>query len=261
MTASPAAEYAPPILLDRRTLRWYSKTFVSKFGGLAEVTDLDCGDAVWWWYDSGSECVEYKKTTDIVESVYHSGRLVEQIRKALQFHTGYTIIWQGEIRVDRESGRLMEHRWSRERHRFMWSPVLVPGTTDTYAEYRVVDNSLNSLQRIDGVTLRRARDEDELVQQTIDLYLWTQKPLESHRTTVRDRLYSPNSFVQVSLVRKWAADIAKIGPKLSREVESRVPSAAQLAALSVEEWTQIPGIGKGIAKAAYDEIRRERYVP
>ena len=239
------------ILLDDRTLQHTTKGFVNRFNGLATVTRLDYGDAVFYAKDPLLVAVEIKRGQDLLDSIRHTGRLLEQIRKALQEGSvdHYVLLLWGDFGRD-DDGLFCERHWVSVggKQRYLLSPVIVPGTSDALT-YREVDNFLNSLEILNGIQVKWARDEAEVAQVVIDQYFWWQKRVDGHKTTLSTRFYTPDFLGQgISLVRRVAKELPGIGPDRSLAVEQVFPSVEAMVRAGEREWRGVEGIGKVIAQ-------------
>lgn len=240
------------ILLDRRTLRWSSPKFVERFLGLATVTDLDEGDAVFWSRDNGSVCIEIKSPVDLLNSMQYTGRLLEQMRKAFIVHDHYVLIVQGDAGFD-PTTKLYSYPG-----RGGSRPVVANGGRGEAVMYQAVDNFLTSLSMLCGVMVKMASNESETVQQVLDLYQWHSKPLHSHTTQLDRRLYEPFHLAESTpLVRRWAAQMQGIEAIKSAGVMEQFDSALDMAQASEKDWQRVDGIGPVIAKRAWTAIREK----
>jgi len=238
--------------------------FVARFHGLAQSSWSDLADLSFWSGDwAYGILVEVKKPQDLVESVEHSGRLIEQIRRAKldpMAWVYYLVLERGKYCGPDADGDYAE------RTRGGFTKVAVPGTghdgkPPRAVSYRRCMNFLNSLDVLEGVRLRLTASEAETVALVVSLYHWWQKPLEAHTSTTADRLYAPvwlGPSAQVSLLREWAKDLDGIGVKRSKDVEGHFTSALEMAEADVAEWVRVPGIGKATAEKVWRQIRNGR---
>mgnify|MGYP001596752357 FL=1 len=245
------------IEIDTRFLRWVSKRFADKFGGLAYITTLKYGDMVFWGADDAFPCCEVKAPRDLVSSIRHTGRLIQQFRQAAQVHSHYFLFVLGEVGVDPD-GYYAEWRWDSGEKKHRWQPVPIPGTNPPkYLMYREVENFLNTMNLIDGVVVKEARNEDVLVARLISLYWWFQKPMEAHRSTAADRFYKPVWMPQeMSLRRRVAKELPKIGIAKSRAAEKVFGNTLDMIRGTEKEWMKVEGVGREIARQVVKEIEK-----
>ena len=270
--------------LDRRTLRFMSSKFVESFNGLANVCDMEIGDVVWFAKDPVAVVGEIKGPVDVLSSVAHTGRMVEQIRKArLAFgaDSPYILFLYGRVGEDPATGYYSRWGWVNSPYgvanseyadehnnadydheprpaRQGWVPIPIPGTDPPrYKTYREVDNCINSIAELDGVRVKYAEDERMLVRHILDYYHWWQKPREAHTTSTANSFYSPvwvGPSGKVLLARRVAKEIEGIKIERSTRVALRFPTVAAMVNSKEEEWLEIPGIGEGLAERAIRQL-------
>lgn len=107
-----------------------------------------------------------------------------------------------------------------------------------------------------GVTVTQTRDMYQTAYDVCELYHYWNKPWEDHTSMLEmPKIVLPSIAGKPRLVRKWAADLDGIGAKLSEEAGRKFKTGAKLAAASVEEWQEIPGVGRVTAERVWKEIR------
>lgn len=123
---------------------------------------------------------------------------------------------------------------------------------------------LNTLAIKVGVHVVFSDNRKESIQVVCALYhWWNTKQWDEHSSHL-----SPNkahkgpageiNLIKPSLVRRVAAEIKGIGWGKSRAVDGHFASVEEMVNASEREWRNIPGIGKGIARDAYEEIRKRK---
>jgi NAD-dependent DNA ligase len=87
----------------------------------------------------------------------------------------------------------------------------------------------------------------------------SQEPPETHH--VLDMVYTPPlrefHMRRPSLVRRWARELDGIGVDLSKQVERRFPRPIDMTLASVQDWMEIPGVGKKKATSLVKDIQGE----
>lgn len=258
------------ILLDNRNLhepvsphdrRRFSPSFLSRFNGLAVPTDLEYADAAFLGRDpSVSVGLEFTAPVNLAESVVHSGRILEQIRRGRAVYSHYFLMVWGDTDCDAD-GHYCTRWYSREERRTILRPVVIrePNSGRTVAGpflYQAVDNFLNSLSILCGVYVKKARDEAELVRQTMDLWHWFSKPMEDHTTRLDERFYVPTFMPSdIPLVRRVAKELPGVGTGRSHAVAKQFGSVYRMANADEADWLEVDGIGKTIAGRVVRAIR------
>jgi ERCC4-type nuclease len=189
--------------------------------------------------------------------VVHSGRIVEQARtaKAAGFNQ-YFLMVCGDLDCDAE-GHLAVRWWDQRVRKTVLRPVQVPGGSGPVL-YQAVDNFLNSLMLLCGVQVKRARDEAELARQVLDLYVWFQKPIEDHSTTLADRFYVSDFMgVEIPLVRRVLKEFKGVSTGRSKALAAKYRTVGQLAGAQVEELMEVEGVGRKVAESIYGEIHKD----
>jgi ERCC4-type nuclease len=236
---------------------------VARFNGLAYSAHLDCGDLLFW--SGGDEpgthavVVEVKKPgDDLVDSVVHSGRLVEQLRTArgLFPQCVYVLVIEG----GKFSGPDEDGDWATRTGGGRWRKAAVPGSKPPRAvAYRRVINFLNTLRFVEGVQVVDTGSERETVEYVLSLYHWWQRNLGDHTSTTGNRLYQPvwlGPGGEVPLIDQWAIVCPGLGTKRRRAVRDRFPSAWAFANATVEELATVEGVGKVTAGRVWRAIRQ-----
>lgn len=232
--------------------------FCRRLNGLAQSTRLECGDLIFW--DSGGvrTCIiEVKRPdADLVDSVTHTGRLVQQLRSARFVfpECTYVLVIEG----GKYTGPDGDGDWAIRRSG-AWQKAAVPGSNPPRGiPYQRVVNFLNTLRFCEGVNVVDTAGEAETVAYVKALYQWWQKPVDEHTSTTENRLHTPIYFDggRVPLVRQWAAALPGVGMKRGKAVSAVFPSAFAMATGSLEDWQVVEGIGPVTAERAYRAIRK-----
>ncbi len=156
-------------------------------------------------------------------------------------------------------GLIEIQKWNPATRKREWGPLELPG--GSHVEYARIDNYLNTLEIVEGITVKRVNSEKESAKALIDLFHWWQKPIEDHNSTrqwQRQRVVG-NYVGQVSLLRRWAMELPGVGNDLSARVEEKFGSGGVISMVLAEkkEWMEIEGIGRGKAEKIRKEIAGE----
>lgn len=260
------------ILLDNRCLhepvsssdrRRFSPKFLSRFNGLAVPVDIPYGDAQFLGRDPEVTVIcEFTAPVNLAESVVHSGRILEQVRQAKAVCSHYFLMVWGDTDCD-EDGRYCVRWYDREQRRTVLRPVVIrePKSNRVVAgpwQYQAVDNFLNSLSILCGVYVKKARDEAEMVRQTIDLFHWFSKRMDEHTTRLETAFYTPSFYpVDIPLSVRIAKEFKGFGSDKAHSLGRRFPTAVDLINASEDELLG-PGVGKTLAASFYQQARAGR---
>ena len=123
--------------------------------------------------------------------------------------------------------------------------------------YRELEAFLTTLEMRAGLHLRRTFDRTETAVLLATLYQWwTGKAWHEHRAHLA--LHSPvrdaGLIYKPSLRRRIAAELPGIGISKSGAVADHFPTVRALLDATPEQWQEIDGIGKGLAKKITDAI-------
>ena len=211
------------------------------FGGLAVRIPLQYLDFAFWGVgpnrSSISIGIERKRldahSTDLIDSLITTKRLIQQIRDARQVHRVIYLIGEGRWRPGVDG--LVEIPLGRT-----WAPV-IPSIA-----YAHLDKSLSSLEIVEGIIYRRAEGPKETAQIVIDLYNWWQTAPEEHQTS---RVFSDSVPLvgKMSLLRRIAKELPDVGFELSERVAQEFSSVQELVNAEERRWLRIKGIGRVMA--------------
>ena len=237
------------ILVDRRE---GSKDY-AKLLDDAILVELDAGDIAFTGNGPDGEVeigVEIKKVNDLINSIM-TGRLSgHQVPKLLESYYRAYIIVEGICKEDKEGGLnvIRGTRWKRmERGK-------------RGIQYEGVCSYLTTLEEQAGIVVRTTADMAATATQITYLYNWWQKPYASHKALHQLYKRTPPtvSFVKPSLLRVIASDLPHVGYELSKEVERYFKTIERMMGASEEEWREIKGIGKGIAREVWEKLHEKR---
>jgi len=127
-------------------------------------------------------------------------------------------------------------------------------------EYKRIDDYMNQVNWYLGVQVKRSSGLKETVKMVVDLYLMFQSPPEEHHSL--EQFYvQPEPVASLfrgpSLVRRVSKEVPGIGWGLSKGVERRFGSVYEMVMAGERQWAEVDGIGKGKARVAVEEIRKD----
>jgi len=122
--------------------------------------------------------------------------------------------------------------------------------------YEGLCHYLTTLEDLAGVVVRTTADLRATAVQIEYLHRWWSKPYTAHKGLCQIYKRPPPTvhFVKPSLLRIIASDIPGIGYSRSRAVAEHFKTFDALAEASIEEWMEIEGIGKTLAKSIWREL-------
>jgi ERCC4-type nuclease len=184
--------------------------------------------------------VEYKKLGDLAQCI-DNGRLVgHQLPGMLESYDDVWVLVEGIWKQGR-FGEVLVPRGS------TWKP-LRSGTGNF--SYIAMEGFLLTLQEKLQVKVRLTGTGGQTVQWLSALNRWwTGKDWDDHRAHLNfDNSQALSLIARPSLVRKMAATLPGIGWDKSGKVARHFASVVEMVNAPQNEWEQIEGIGKGIAK-------------
>jgi ERCC4-type nuclease len=221
------------------------------FGVPAELMRLEFGDfALIGRGENGTPVhvgIELKETRDLLKSL-HSGRFAgHQLQGLLTTYDRVWLLTEGIWRASDE-GVL-------ETFQGGWKPVSA-GPRRVMA--REIETWILSLAIRGGIAHHHCSTRADTIRWLSVLYhWWSDKDMDQHKSHLafhqpdldRALLETP------SLARRVAKELPGIGWEKSRAVEDHFRgSVRRMACAPMQEWTQIPGIGKGIASKVVAEL-------
>ena len=215
-----------------------------KLGAECELRRLEYGDACWSGNGPRGPCLvgaEYKTVTDLLQSM-RTGRLCghQLPGMSVEYMQLYLIV-EGIVRSDPHSGILQQFRYGK------WTDVRVGQQKFMWRDY---ESYLTSLDTRIGVLVRRSSNETETAMLLVTLQQWWQKDWDEHGS--HKVIYTPDPrstlLVAPSTLRRVAVQLPMIGWERSRDVEQAFRTIRRMAEADEQDWMQIPGIGKGIAR-------------
>ena len=200
--------------------------------------------------------VERKRLGDMVNSM-RSGRYEgSQLPGMSEYYDRVHLIIEGRYRCnlagDLEKwvvGSQSEHHAAESG---LWRIFMLK---DQVIRYTELDHLICRAQA-SGVRVRTSGDEQETAAQIISLYTQYQKPFD--KQIFNGAIHTPQTMATVgkaSLVRRVAATLSGIGWERSGDVALKFGTVKEMMEAGPAEWETIRGVGKTLARRAYDQLR------
>lgn len=218
------------------------------------LTRLDAGDVAFEGKGPDGRVyvgVEVKSIFDLISSM-DTGRLQGTQVPAMLAHFDVSwLLYYGHYRADPHSAALQIKRGK------MWRNHTIGKRPVPYGYVEAFLLTLNSC----GILVKRVRDKEEAARWIGELARWWSKPWDKHRGMhafdwSRERSVMPNVDADTAFRARFAAQLPAIGYDRALAVARHFPTVEAMVGASVEEWIEVPGIGKVIAKAAWESLRR-----
>jgi ERCC4-type nuclease len=197
--------------------------------------------------------IERKRIRDMINSIRTGRYSGSQLPTLIEYYDEYFLIIEGEYR-EGFSGALE----LRSESNGSWYPLKLshyPGSQ--LIQYTELDHFLCTIESHTPVNVRRSSGPSDTVSQIISLYSHRQKLWDKHHSY--QALHVPQSMVTIgkaSFVRRVAAQLAGIGWEKSGNVSVKFKNVVpDMVNAGPEEWASVPGIGKTLAKRAFDQLR------
>lgn len=186
-------------------------------------------------------CGERKKPADLIDCI-EDGRHLNQIRSAAEAGFDlYFLVVEGQWREAR-NGEVEYYRrgWVR------------PGMS-----FLRVDQYLNELHYLLGVQVKLTRTARQTARAAINLHDLMQVPPGEHDSLKRfyNPLLSPMLMAKPTLRRRMLKELPGIGWERSLAAERHFGSVREAVNASVEDWVQVEGVGKGIARTVVQVMK------
>ncbi|KKL61599.1 hypothetical protein LCGC14_2193670 [marine sediment metagenome] len=185
--------------------------------------------------------IERKKLRDLLGSI-ETGRLAgHQLPGLLENYDYIWIIVEGLFRGDPNTGVLEEPRGMGK-----WKPVSIGRRTFMFA---TVDNFLNSLATQTPCKIKVCGTAHDTATAIINLYTWWQKDWRAHKSckVIYDPFPARAYVLKPTFMRRVANQLPGVGWEKSEPVDTYFSSVLDMCIASVEQWQQLPGIGKMLA--------------
>lgn len=120
-----------------------------------------------------------------------------------------------------------------------------------------MDHFLSWVENHTPVRVRRTANPYQTCCEILSIYTFFQKPYQDQIRN-NQTLHTPQQFATIGkagLVRRMAACLFGIGWERSADVALKFATVWEMVMADPREWESIPGIGKTLAKRAYDQLR------
>lgn len=206
---------------------------VQRLGARAVIVPLDVGDYQFWSHEGWQVTVERKEIGNLLSSL-SSGQLVDQLTRLVKAADIPILLTEGRIGVDEDNKVLVDGHWSSR-----WN-------------FDSVANFLLSWQ-MRGVYLIQTHGWRDTAARLLSISEFFAKP-EHDSHLQRQRLFSlaPTRNPKLALVRCLPGIDITLGQRLL----STFPTILDICQASVEQLTEVEGIGKEKANRIYAAFRR-----
>ena len=223
-------------------------------------TRLLCGDACFDGIGTNDSKlligVERKRLKDMLNSI-RSGRYSgKQLPEMLEYYDVSYLIIEGRYRCGATGD--LEHLVT-SAHPLgdtlggKWFPVQIGNQTIRFTE---LDHFICSMQQFTGVKVRSSWTDYDTAAQIVSLYTHYQKAPEKHHS--HQALHTPAEYATIGkagLVRRVAAALSGIGWQKSADVALKFGTVKEMVEAGPGEWETVRGVGKTLAKRAFDQLR------
>lgn len=185
--------------------------------------------------------IERKTLRDLIGSL-ESGRLAgHQLPGLIASYNVVYLIVEG---ISRNYGGNLEERVGKA-----WKGLNISG--------KGFDGYLNTLSTIAGITVLRTPYLEATAELIYHLYLWWAKGWEKHKSHLGFcHIRPPYALLRPpSLLRSVAKELPGVGWERSAAVEKKFKSILEMAEATEEDWRDIPGIGKILARQIVKALR------
>lgn len=200
--------------------------------------------------------IELKALGDCLSSI-RSGRFAgTQLPGLLQWYDKVYVVIEGQYRPGAD-GILEGFMYGK------WRPAPFTNGKGNYNSrgtqpwlYSELEGWINTITNVAGVVVKRSGSRKETAALVLNLYRWwTEKTFEQHRSHVGfDESQKPTLY-KPSFIRRVAAEFPGIGWEKSSEVALKFGTLWNLVQADEKIWASITGIGKTLAKRAFELIR------
>jgi ERCC4-type nuclease len=188
--------------------------------------------------------IERKKTSDILQCVVSTNRVVEQVRKAKEWGVNVQYLFiESSIRPSPKNGCVQQLRGN------AWRDVPPRTAWGRLANY------LETLDTKLGVKVRHTDSARGTAQTIYDLWRWWQRAPEQHGVWADN--YKPLDLGRrASLFRRMLGEVAGVGRQRAIDAEIHFEGYRLLSvlAMSEEQWERVPGIGSTTAFAIREQL-------
>lgn len=217
------------------------------------VARLDFGDAAWLSIDGKLIGAEIKTVGDAVNCMY-SGRLADhQIPGLRSTYDAVYLIIEGIWRSEPTTGILQRYKGELGK----WGSWYDVVTGQKRLLYSAFANWLETLSQLGGVSLRSTPGPAETASLLHSLSTWWSHSTHQSFQVMHGASGDGASLARPTVLRRIAAQLPHIGWERSRAVTERFRSVEAMVQASLQDWCEIEGIGKVIAKSVMEVLHGE----
>lgn len=201
--------------------------------------------------------IEIKKLNDALACLVDGRFSGHQLPGLVQQYDRAYFLIEGLWRGDKD-GILQIGRGHLDGDKFggWWSDANSGRTRYTYRQFT---GWLESISQMANIKVIRTVNELETVQMILSLASWWAKDWTEHHSLHAFNESRPDAALlyKPPLRRRIAAELPSIGWTRSKAVADRFPTTRDMVNASVDQWSEIDGIGIGIASKVHDALRSE----
>lgn len=199
--------------------------------------------------------IERKTWGDLINS-FRTGRLVgHQVQGLLDSYHKVYLVCEGIIRENQKTGEINEWKHGK------WKKVdySTSESARNRFNYSSVWKHLITLESKAGIELRSSWNMQETARMAEILYAWWSKPWEAHKSHLQHY-----SSIQTALLRpdkpswpvQFAANLPGFGWDRAVKAEAYFETVPRMIGANEQEWRKVEGIGKVLAKMAWEALHK-----
>jgi ERCC4-type nuclease len=196
--------------------------------------------------------IEHKTLADVLKCITDARFAGVQLPGLVSNYEYVYLVIQGLHRPCHKTGRLLVPR--KKRGKLVWEPVQLGYRAYTWND---LESWLTTMEVKAGVVVRRCNNRQDSALFIQGLYRWwTAKGWDRHMAHLQFHQPEVDKMLltRPTLLRRIAAQIPGIGWTKSAAVEEHFGSVLNMVMANVEDWQEIPGIGKKLAKDSVDAL-------
>jgi len=250
------------IHLDSRVGSKHLRRPLTNMGLPAELTTLEFGDIAFEGNGASGPVpvgIELKRLDDLIGSLSTKRFQVHQLPGMLKTYQWPILIIEGQYRESAEGliekGVTFGSRLNWMRHRSLMT-------------YQRLEGTLLTLTFCTGFRILKTLDTQDTARTVARLYRWWQKDWACHQShkvgskggpaqegaILRDPWFNRDQY----FVESVAFQVPGLGTKRATAAARHFGSARRMSWASPAEWEKVPGVGKVLAKSAYEAFLRDR---
>lgn len=259
MSATAATVALVPLFIDDRDGS-RDLAGIEPAKSISELTRLDSGDCMIIGNGPGGAVVnvgvEVKSIWDLVSSA-ETGRLqATQVPAMLKTYDMSWLLYHGAYRIGADGYLWVRRKFGRPGDKHEYRPLKLGKRQVPYAyiEGLIYDFAFM------GIHTRHVTDVREAAIWLHSLHRWWSKPWDKHRgmrviDKSREVSLMPGMDEREMQRTRIAAQLPAVGFERAITAARHFPSVREMINAPVEEWTQVDGIGKVIARAIVEAVK------